>query len=535
MKKNGLAILVVLIIAAGSCIRLANLGVQDFDDDELIHYYAAQSIMEGKGPLLPSGSNYFRGIDVTRLVGLSLRYVHDPELATRLPSAFFGVLNLVIFAWVAWRLGGPWASAWATFFLAVHPEAVYQSRMTRFYTYQLCFGLIAVYTGWFAVAKVERGPFEFRQKWFWSAVTAVLFFLAVRVQVTTLSVAAGWFFFLSLIGCQELYMQGRAALHKSVAFQVTAIVVTFALFLLLLRSDILKWAMSLARFVPIWEEGTPSSILFYYHSLSESFPLVVSLVPVVFLTVAIQDSRLGIYLFTWFAVPLFLHSFIFAWKGDRFILLAVPALFLATSIAAATAGRGGYQMIRSRLEGWGYRSTTSGPLAGCVIVLVSLFIIITMPAFNNARKVPGIDKKREDWRLIGEIAKSLSKGEEIPLGSSIPLSGLYYWDRVDFTVGRDFAESAIQSENGKDRVDAAIGSDTNLDFYVGVPVITTPEKIQSRYAKSGSVLIGIDNDRWLYGNIDSNLQKVLTSEAEELCQGRCGTLRLYHWVFKSSP
>jgi hypothetical protein len=222
----------------------------------------------------------------------------------------------------------------------------------------------------------------------------------------------------------------------------------------------------------------------------------------------------------WFAVPFFLHSFVFKWKGERFILLALPALFLAAGIAAAIGVDFIYRTVRLKLaplivkERWIHTGSV------CMTVLICLFIVITTSAFNAARKLPmKTAKKEEDWSKLGEVVRSASGNGTIPVGSSGPLNGLFYLGDLDFVVGKDFLETSQGTEK------------KSKDYYSGALVLPTPEMIKAHFHESKCVLIGIDRNQWSYGNIDASLQKVLSTEAEELCQGKCGTLNLYRWFF----
>ncbi len=535
-KKIGLPLtLLVIVILTGSYIRLVGLGAQDFDYDELIHYYAAKSIGEGKAPLLPSGLVYSRGIDLTRLVALSIQNIDDPERAARLPSAVFGILNLILFGAIAWMIGGAWSAVWATLLLAVYPEAIFQSRITRFYTYQLCFGLIALGTGWFAFRRagegVPKSSREIRSQWMLAALTGVAFLLAARVQITTFSVALGWMVFVTIVACRDFFALRAKSLRRSVPLQIVLLSGIFGALVLTLSPGMLSEIIRQARFNPVWAKSTAGGPLFYYYTLSDSFPSVVSLMPLVFLIVTIKNRWLALYLAAWFVVPLFFHSVLFAWKGDRFVFLAMPALFLAFGIAAQIGCRALYCVLGTELKRIAIEPKWHAVIAGGIVGIVSISAMITTPAFNAARKVPGISVTRDDWRMAGEIIQSIDKNDLIPIGSSIPLNGLFYWGHVDFVVGLDFGETLMQNAHKTSDISAVKSA---RDDYVGVPIVLTPEAIRTQFGKAGSVIIGIDSKRWSFGNIDPDLQKILLAEATELCQGRCGELRLYLWSFRAS-
>lgn len=82
------------IFAAGAYLRFAHLGGPSFWVDEMNHVAAAQSIMDGKGPVFLSELPYTRSIIFTRLVSYSFALFGVDEFAARFPSAIFGTLTI---------------------------------------------------------------------------------------------------------------------------------------------------------------------------------------------------------------------------------------------------------------------------------------------------------------------------------------------------------------------------------------------------------------------------------------------------------
>lgn len=523
--------LIAVIVIGGSYFRFVDLDRDHFNGDELDHYYAAQSLASGQGPLLPSGNAYIRGIDVTRLVSLTLESGDSAEASARLPSAVFGIMNLIIFAAVAWLMAGAWPAVWATLLLAIYPEAIVQSRMTRFYTYQLNFGLLALFTGWRALSTTGERASPSRanlvSSYLWAAATVLLLALAARVQVTTYSIVLGWAACVALAGLADLIARGRKAWRDSFSMQVTALLVGGPLILIVGFPGAIRQNLASSQFVPAWSGvGHP---LAYYYRLSELFPLMISLLPVAFLAAVLRNARLGVYLAIWFSVPILIHSLLLPWKGERYILLALPAVFLLTGMAAAscwgalnrwlTGAAASAPRLPLRIRRW-------GPPVG--LATIAAFALITQHAFNEARRIPAIPKPI-NWRAAGAILEGVPGHENIPVGTSIALPAMYYWERADFVVGTDFLEAPSSTSFQKRLLQEGAS-----DWYGGIPVLVRPSAIRSRFASAGEVIIGIDSDRWHWNNIDAELREALTREAEELCKGRCGDFLLFHWRLDNS-
>ncbi len=520
-------LLLILVLAGGAYARLAGLGDANFRHDEIMMYYAGQSMQQGHGPRLPSGEMYQRGIDVTRLIGFTDRYVADPELAARLPAAMLGVLGLALFAAAAWMIAGPWPAVWGTLLLAIYPEAVSQSRQVRFYTYQLVFGIVALFGAWQVVRPGAEDAFsgpDVRRRWAWAAITILAFLLAARVQVVSLSVFAGWGVALALFGILDARRLGRQALSRSVPLQLSLLGLVAFVAMAIAAPQMMQMMRDQAMSVAGWA-GSGGHPLTYYYSQVEHFPVIVSLAPVILLAAAVRNLPLTVFLTCWFAVPLFLHSFVFAWKGERFVLLALPGLYLLTGIAAAAACGALFSAVFSRSEGI-LPSRARRPLATGLVAMIALAAIVTTPAFNSTRKVASGEAesmlRRERWDRVSAIIGEVDPERQLPIGSTDPLAAHFYINRIDF--------SARQLE-----VRGTRGEEAELHWTTNSPVLSTPEAIRSSFGDRSSVLIAADSARWIDGRIDPALRRVLEEESEELCRRRCGSVRLFRWTFDETP
>lgn len=529
--------LLALAIAGGTYLRFAELGTVGFGPDELNHYFVAQSLEQGEGPRLPSGAIYTRGIDVSRLVGLSVKLFGPSEFAVRLPTAVFGVLNLLIFAGVLWALGGPWVAVWGTVLLAIYPQAVSQSRILRFYTYQLNFGLIALLAGWYSVrgfgSRTLPEPREVRRQWLWAGVTMLALLLATRIQVVTLSVAVGWATVVAIAAACDLYAKGWRNWRRSVPMQLAALGVATAVLAIGALPTLLTTLLENSRYVPLWVVAAGSGHpLTYYYALSERFPLLVSLSPLVFILLAIRQPRLSLYLAIWFAVPVLLHSFVFTWKGERFILLAVPALFTATAFVAAWGASVLYREVRAAIAAWPPMARFAGSAAVLAVAIVSLSAIVTTPAFNMARKmVHDNGPAGAGWKQASAILESRPDLAALPIGSSSPLQPLYYVGRLDFYT--NLTDDVIESESTDPAVwlKAAYDGQPPLERKSGAPVLPTAELITKYFADRGGVVIVVDTTYVISNVLDRALVARLESDADELCRGKCGGVKLFVWTF----
>jgi hypothetical protein len=539
LKPGRIAFLVLALVLAWGCyLRFANLGLNTLASDEMNHYFVGQSLNQAGEPLLPSGVSYTRGLEYSTLVAAALPRFSQVEVAVRFPSALIGSLCLVVFAVIGWRVAGPWPAVFGSLLLSMYPEALRLSRFGRFYTLQLLGGLVAFYAGW-RLLRDPLTPEGFNRRrllrdWGWALLTLLSLRYAASVQLTTLSVAAGLGLVVVVIGARDLRLFGRQAWRWSVPWQLTALAAFAILLLATFRFELLRALFQEARTVPMWArlsaEG-PGPISAYYRALSGHFPLVISLSPLIFLVALFQNRRLGGLLLSWFAVPILLHSLVFPWKSERYVLLAIPALLLATGIAASVAAVALYRYLTERFEAYPLLARPWGRIALLATVSIVLCAIITTPAFNTARRLVTA-RESAGWEESIALFARRPELASLPLGSAQPLVALHYWGRLDFTVQRALLESwSRDSTTGSFDNPYRMKEMGSPDVYAGRPTLTTAEAIRQRFGERGSVIIGIDQKYFTYDNIDPSLREALEREGQELCDNHCGSMRLYHWTF----
>lgn len=522
--------LLALVLGFGIYIRASDLGAWDFSSDAMNHVYAAESLLKTGQQLLPSGEPYVRGPELTQMVAWSLSLFNlEPEVAARLPALVFGILDVLLFAAICYALGGVWVALWGTLLFSVYPELVLQTRSVRFYSYQLFFGLLAMYTGWRALnssCRAERASLaEVFASWRWAILTLILFAVAAHVQLTTLSIVAGWACCILAAAMVDGILHGWVSLRRSFAVQAACAGVALLIMAAALYPSGIDHLLEKTHFVPYWAGGGPQDPRSYYWFLSLAFPLVISLLPVICVGALMRNWRASCYLIFWFFVPFILHSFVFWWKEERYIMLAVPALLLLTAFALSSAAQLLYENVLSRTI-VRLSERAAHLISGGVVAVASLAIIFTTPGFNTSRKL-AFAPNPYDFRGLHRLLAENPELERLPLGSSAPLRTLYYTGRIDFVVQRGRLERPASTKPGQQLAPVRAFEEGSPDYYSGRPVLATPEAIRSRY--SSDVLVVIADNHWRSITIDGELRKVLSSEAKELCHGTCRGLSVFRW------
>ncbi len=531
----------LLLVAWGAYVRLADLGHGSLALEELNHLYVGTALAEGKGPVLPSGTWYGRGLEYSRMVEFASRYIDDPELAVRLPSALLGTASVALVAAGTYALAGPVPAVAATLLFAAYPQAIIQARLGRFYMLQLLPGLIALFLGWVAVRKpagrASRSELAMALAAGVAATVAIL--LSMRYQVTGITTLFAWWLFLLVAGVRDVRGTPGARFWKSPPLVLAYAMAASGAVLLLTRPYLIPALLVRAFSTPHWARENQFSWTLYYDGLSVGYPLIGSFALASFAILLKRRTRLGAYLLTMFLVPTLLLSFVLPFKADRFLLVAVPPLFVAIAIALeeASAILGRWFMIRGDRERW-------SALSARRLVLYGLFAFVAMGSFP-ALLTAGIGYHRftsmPDWTAARQVLAERTDLGAVPIGSSRSLPAGFYLGKVDFSVALGHLEKwdpdlyrslyRLGSGQGAYRmVDAG-----SPDMYAGVPVLPHPSTLRDWYGTAGEVVIAIDDNSINNSMIEPALLEALASEAEELCQERCGSLQLYHWKLGSPP
>jgi hypothetical protein len=158
------------------------------------------------------------------------------------------------------------------------------------------------------------------------------------------------------------------------------------------------------------------------------------------------------------------------------------------------------------------------------VALAVLFALVTTPAFNTSRKIPPWYTQL-GWSAARVIFDSLEVSQPLVIGTGRPFETYHYFPQADFTISKIFLEA------GTERTIEIAGTPvpTLHDWYAGLPILPTPRQFLARFPEARSVLVLVTAQGLEDGELDSDLVTLLTTDAEELCQGRCLDLRMYLW------
>lgn len=151
-KKFVTIILVIILISIGSWLRLADLGEQNFQNDEFFHLETAQGYLETGDFVMwdfikeePAGE-YIRAFPYTWLVAQSFKIFGISEWAGRLPSVFFGILLLPLLYLITLKITKSRLISLLVLVLLVFDNSlIWSSRVCRMYSMLVFFSTFSTY------------------------------------------------------------------------------------------------------------------------------------------------------------------------------------------------------------------------------------------------------------------------------------------------------------------------------------------------------------------------------------------------------
>jgi hypothetical protein len=356
-----------------------------------------------------------------------------------------------------------------------------------------------------------------------------------------MSVLVGWACAVAIVALHTIRTRGRPAWRNSVPVQLTAAGIVAALVALLLPGFMTE-LLARSTGIPFWAKSSPAPALGYAQWIAASLPVVTALSVVSFPLVLVRRPWLGMFLLCWFAVPIAIHTAL-PFRQERYVLAAMPGLFVATGYAAAVLlgalrrwTRARLASMRGRPDNRSVLAETGGMLAVLAVVTGAAF---SMPAVRTA-----LDPDRDEtpaWELARAVLDGVPGQSALPLGSTSPLAAMFYLGRIDFVVSKSSLETWV--ERGRPLPDGPAAGRSGYhmraegapDEYTGARVLTTPAAIASHYPDGHTVLVLIERRFITFDNLDPALEAELAAHGDELCRGRCGDILFYRWVSRVEP
>jgi 4-amino-4-deoxy-L-arabinose transferase-like glycosyltransferase len=316
-KKLDYYLLTVLLLTAwGFVLRIYALGDQSLWNDEASSISAAMAMLDHGIPLLPSGEVYSRAILNTGMIALSLNLFGDTEFAARLPSVLFGTLTIplvFIFARKVTNDKAALIAAAATAFLMIE---IGWSRQARMYQEFQFFYILSLYL-FYRYTQTER-----KRDLVFATFATICAIMSHRFGLSLILI-----FMIYTLVHNTGNIRGIFSWEFLLSRKAIISILCVAAVLALLEGG-------LGVISSLWDEiGFDFNLHFYLKYLITAIPVILVLAVVGAIVLLRRDRRAPLFLTLSVIVPLYLLSFHFGMRGDRYVYFLLPNVFILFSFA----------------------------------------------------------------------------------------------------------------------------------------------------------------------------------------------------------
>lgn len=537
------AIALIAIVAMAAYLRFAQLGVPSLWVDELNFVYAGKSIVTGEEPRFPSGNLNQRAMLYAETVGISFRWFGANEFGARFPSAVFGVLAVIAVFFIARDLFGRNVGLLSAFLLTFSHLCIGWSRLARMYTlFQLLYliGAYAFYKGFEGATRFldsnKRNWFTNIRSYFalegirWPWLIAAAIVLAISFQVhelTGIIAASVLAFIVGMAGVMLFTKRSRATITSkySLALGICLLVV----FIGVIFFDLSGFVQRAVSFQPSWANyAYVQDSHYYYYLLTESsqFPLAAFFV-LGCVHMITRANKAAFYVCCNFVVPVFLHSFAFAYKIPNYIFQVYPFFVMLAAYALHNL----YQDEKHRVQNvWQSLKKLFTPrvkqylLVGMMFGWLPLTIwfryALKLPFMGTAGNNGAVDY--DDWREAAAYVQTHATSEQV-LVSTLPLTLHHYLGKVDYNLNNANTDSTLDWQpgvlNGKPR-----------DYYSGAEAITNFDELQHMLAQHDEALFVVDTYRFERSQyVPTEIAQFVKNNMTRVWEDEKMTMQVFRW------
>lgn len=526
--------LLFLIIVIGIYFRVVDSAEMGLGFNEPMHIYAAKSLLEGRGPVLPSGLVYHRALLFTYTVAGSFKMFGVNLLSARLPSIVFGMLSVLLIFIVGRRFFGHTAGTIAAFLMAAMPFEITWARACRMYAmYQLFFllGFFAFYQGFetteLADEKLRRSWIEKPAiRWGWLVTSALSMLVAFHLQPLAAVLGAGIFIYL-------LSMFFFTGLGRSFATAIRSRYFWFALVMLLPLPLIFAVPQLYAkleaayRFAPEWASKKGVSPLYYARFLigPTLFPVTV-FAAVGILQAVSRLNRSAYYTATVFSIPLIFHSLLANAQSYRYIYDVFPLLLLLAAYGMANILNAELETLQRHLTGSG-RAHRHHAALQAFFAMTLLGILFTPFAFalndalhiSKGRMAPLGGEFNAQWEAACRYVNKHWKDGDV-LVASIPLAAEFH--------GCKHAQYSL--DNGEiDQFRKMEGEQFQFHPFANAKTIIDLKDLYTVLQLHPRGWMVLDKGRFLSGNTPAEVREYVLTYLEEQKTTASDTILVFQW------
>ena len=539
-RRTIVSMFLAAILIVGVSVRLGNLGGPDFGVDETFHVYAAQRLIAGDPPLLPSGLPYDRSRPYTQTVAWAGQLLGGlDERTARVPSVIFGSLTIL----VVFLIGRQWYSTTAglvaAFVTAVAPMQVAHSRQVRMYAlFQLLYLIIIylLYQGFETAAVTGR-------RWVPRRVTAWCKALEIRPALLVLAVplmaAAAWTHYVlfpslagpaAYIACLAVtapYLSNSTPIGRWKYRGAAALLAAGALLIFALNIGSV-WAMyAEARFyAPTWAEPHRDNWRFYVYALGGAYPTIFGTFALASMFALTRNLKATVYILACFTAPFLLHSFFFSWKEDRYLLHVMPLMFIVFSVAVSAL----LWNLYVSLTAWAGRAVNANPrfVGTTLTVIAVIFLFVATRELREGVKLHNLDVgivagvQHYNWKeAMAFISLRARPGDVIITSRS--LAALYYGPDLPLYYMNEQELDSILTTFPRDEAGRP------LDYSTGALIILDVAMLRDVIGRHSSGWFVAERPQLNSDSIPAHLAKFIEQHLSEQAVPGADDMAVFRW------
>jgi uncharacterized membrane protein len=529
----------VLLVICGGFLRLWNLGGQSFWVDEVDALYAAKSWLDTGTFAMPSGYIYTRAPLYTYATGLLYTVLGVSETTTRLTSAVFGILSILLTYALGKRIFNRNVGLLSAFLMTFSHFEVGWSRTARMYTLLQCLTLVFIYafirgfealsgsdaTASSSLSRIKQRLREWRIAPLWLVLGAVVLVVSfLYAHYLTIFIPGSIFLYCLTMSVLRFFeKRGPERLwNKYSVVSALGVVVFLVLYLIPYTRGAASYFLS---YTPAWATGLSSAqnpmVLFEFLISSQRFPLAAFFF-IGSLQVISRKNTLGWIPFWAFLFPVIILSFVFTHRVSTYMLHVYP-FFLMLSAFGFLNLLGSEKDVLEKAHVFNKRWLRTVFLAmffGIFLISPWLRITLHIPFLEDGKTNLAVTS--EEWREAARILNVHQQKGDLII-TSLPQVAMYYGIRSDYCLNLN---SLKQSQ--EQRFVNAQGQ--YIDVYAGVVCIVSLEALKDILGSHprGWLLIS----RYNLEHVNYTPERVrdfITGTLDNPMQTKNGTLLIYRW------
>ena len=392
-----------MVLVGGAYVRLNGLAQLSFENDEVLHVYAAQSLLENGTPTLPSGLEYDRAFLYTRVVSLSFKLFGIDEFAARLPSVLFGMLTIILVFVISKELFGSTVAIIAATLIAFLPFEVVWSRTCRMYSMYQFMYLVTAFASYRVLEHNTPGFFKPKPReeirtspvsctgtpvqLLWLSTAIVALFLTRNLHPLTLLLGASLGVYSLLSTGYRLVTDGPRRAVDTRHFLLLVLLSSAGLVALMLP-ETRDWIVGFTQFSS--PTGRSMDPLYYSRFLFSDHMKPVG----VFFTlgaalVFVRRHKPGFYLLVLITLPLVAHAVLAGIQRPRYIYELMPFMVIVTAYALYTVAHVGSQAFeRLCRKCFQARQSMVKSVRGVPVLIFAVSFLVIFPGSLHSFTIP---------------------------------------------------------------------------------------------------------------------------------------------------